>query len=235
MKYLKLFNESIDDNLQYDKLFIELSHLDELEIKFDFIEYEDYIHYFYNESMLFVQDKKKGWFYMNYDKIWSIFKTKFKLNYGDIQSITKKIVEKHFKLNDITTVQHTIYELILVEKHFKLSNITKTYENNNYIDEVKSKRIIDYVINKLIKPNEIKIMFDLLLFNSYIFLDTEYRDDDSLIIYDKSKSILWIHLSIYNYISNLISEPDVIVKRIVHILFNDILFDDINKIVIEIN
>ena len=109
--YINYIKESKEDeysnleieNLQYEKLFLELAHLDELEIKFDFIEYENDLYYFYNKNVLFDQYKKSGRFYINYDKIWSIFGSKFNLKYNDIQSITKKMVERHFKLKDITT------------------------------------------------------------------------------------------------------------------------------------
>ena len=116
-----------DRYIEYEKLFLELTHLDELEIKFDFIEYENYLFHFYNESELFLQDKKNGWFYMNYTKIWSIFGSKYNLKYDDIQSITKDIVEKHFKLKDIiTTFRNEFYDTS-VEKHFKLKDITTSY------------------------------------------------------------------------------------------------------------
>ena len=101
--FINYIKESKED--KYEKLFLKLSHLNELEIKFDFIEYKKLIFYFYNETELFDQDKKSGWFYINDDKIWSVFKFKFSLNYDDIQSITKKAIEKHFKLKDITTMQ----------------------------------------------------------------------------------------------------------------------------------
>ena len=100
-KYINYIKESKQD--KYEKIFISLSHLDKLEIKFDFIRYKYYILYFYNESCLFQQDKKNNYFFINYVKIWLIFEMKFSLDYDDIQSITKDLVERHFKLKDTTT------------------------------------------------------------------------------------------------------------------------------------
>ena len=99
--FINYIKESKQD--EYEKLFLELAHLDELDIKFDFIEYKNYIFYFYNETELFDQYKKSRDFYINYNEIWSFFKTNYNLNYDDIKSITKDLVERHFKLKDITT------------------------------------------------------------------------------------------------------------------------------------
>ena len=124
-------NESKED--EYEKLFLELSHLNELEIKFDHIKYEDYIFYFYNENELFYQDKKNDYIYINYNEIWLIFERKFDLIYGDIQVITKKIVEKHFKLKDITTLALLRRYSDKVEKHFKLKDITTKGSNSTTV------------------------------------------------------------------------------------------------------
>ena len=126
---MKNFINYIKESKQeYEKLFLSLSHLDELEIKFDFIKYKKHIFYFYNETELFDQDKKSRYFYINYDEIWSFFEKNFGLKYNDIQSITKELVERHFKLKDITTnIKNIVYQF-QVERHFKLKDITTIYK-----------------------------------------------------------------------------------------------------------
>jgi len=120
--FINYIKESKQD--EYEKLFLELAHLDELDIKFDFIEYKNYIFYFYNETELFDQYKKSRDFYINNNEIWSFFKTKYSLTYNDIQSITKDLVERHFKLKYITTFTSSGMMLNGVERHFKLKYIT---------------------------------------------------------------------------------------------------------------
>jgi len=118
----------------------------------------------------------------------------------------------------------------------------KTFEQ--FINESKNQQQIeDDVINNILKSNELKIYFDLILMRKYILLDTSYRSSESLILYDKSKNKLWLDsLRIYNYVKSYIENDivydtvDIIIKRIVQKAFyNSKLFGDINKIKIEIN
>jgi len=108
--YYNYINESKE--YEYEKIFLELAHLDELEIIFDFIKYEKNIYYFYNELSLFNLYKnlyKNSYFYINYSDIWKFFESKFRLNYDDIQLITKNLIERHFKLKDITTYDGNMF------------------------------------------------------------------------------------------------------------------------------
>jgi len=49
------------------------------------------------------QDLKNTEFWFNYDKIWSVFESKFGMNYSEIQSFMNGMVEKHFKIRGVTT------------------------------------------------------------------------------------------------------------------------------------
>jgi hypothetical protein len=53
--------------------------------------------------VLYEYNEKKGWFDMDHDKIWSVFKSKYHLNFDEIKLITKNMVKKHLNLKDITT------------------------------------------------------------------------------------------------------------------------------------
>ena len=46
---------------------------------------------------IFYQDSKNGKFWVNYYKYWSIFESKFSLNYEEIQAITRVLVEEALK------------------------------------------------------------------------------------------------------------------------------------------
>ena len=100
MKTFEQYN-NIDEK---EKLFLELTYLDDLEIKFDFIEYKEYIFYFYKDDYLFYQDKKNMKFYINYYKIWSVFESKFNINYEEIREFMKGMIDKHFNLKDYTPI-----------------------------------------------------------------------------------------------------------------------------------
>jgi len=101
LKNQRFFNIKESNEQDYDKLFLELAHLDELEIKFDLIKYEDYIFYFYNEKVLFDYNKRNGWFFINFDDVWSIFKNMYLLSYDFIKYIINKPIVKYFKITNI--------------------------------------------------------------------------------------------------------------------------------------
>ena len=51
MKTFEQYN--INDEKEMEELFLEIAHLDELEIRFDFIKYNLDLFYFYNDEWLF--------------------------------------------------------------------------------------------------------------------------------------------------------------------------------------
>jgi hypothetical protein len=53
------------------------------------------------------QDLKNANFWLDYDKIWSVFESKFGMNYNEIKSFMNGMVEKHFKMKGFTTVWFT--------------------------------------------------------------------------------------------------------------------------------
>jgi len=71
MKTFEQFiTESLNADILYEKTFLELSHLDELEIRFNFISFQDFtIRYYYKDMNLFKHDKVDEYFYINYNDI----------------------------------------------------------------------------------------------------------------------------------------------------------------------
>ena len=53
--------------------------------------------YFKENEWIFYQDAKNEKFWCNYSRYWSIFKSKLDMEYKDIQSITKLLVEEKLK------------------------------------------------------------------------------------------------------------------------------------------
>jgi hypothetical protein len=102
-QYFNLLIENFNNKeKEMEEFFLQLSHINELDIKFNFIEYKDTLFYLYKNKCLFDQDKKTMYFYINYDKIWSVFEKEFSLNYQEIKDFMSGMVEKHFKLKDYT-------------------------------------------------------------------------------------------------------------------------------------
>jgi hypothetical protein len=56
-----------------------------------------------NYRFVLEQDLKNADFWFDYDKIWSVFESKFGMNYNEIKSFMNGMVEKHFKMKGFTT------------------------------------------------------------------------------------------------------------------------------------
>jgi hypothetical protein len=82
-----------------EQLFFELTK--DLVIKIDNKEYPKGIFYFRNNKCIFCYIKNNGDFYCNYHEYWLKFYNKFNLNYNQVKSLTKDMVEKYFKLKEI--------------------------------------------------------------------------------------------------------------------------------------
>ena len=88
---------------EMENLFLEFAV--DLKIKIDEKEYPNRVFLFKNDEFYFHFDLENRIFYFNYDKIWSIFKSKFELNYNDIQPFMKYMLERHFKLMDFKKIK----------------------------------------------------------------------------------------------------------------------------------
>ena len=50
------------------------------------------------------QNEKTGYFWCSFDHYWLIFEKEFELKYTEIQSFTKGMAERYFKLKDLTPI-----------------------------------------------------------------------------------------------------------------------------------
>jgi hypothetical protein len=60
--------------------------------------YSDFLIYKKDGVVLYNYNEKNGNFWIDYDKIWSVFKSKFHLKENEIKLITKDMVEEHLNL-----------------------------------------------------------------------------------------------------------------------------------------
>ena len=75
---------------------------------------------------IFYQDAKNGEFWCNFSTYWSFFECKLGLEYLEIQSITKYLVEEALKREVTTPCSHEWQLLLLVEEALKREVATPT-------------------------------------------------------------------------------------------------------------
>jgi hypothetical protein len=68
------------------------------------IKYPDYLIYKKDGDILYNYDEKNKWFYIDFNKIWSIFASKYHLNDNEISLLSKGMMEEHFNQKGITTI-----------------------------------------------------------------------------------------------------------------------------------
>lgn len=86
--------------------------------------YVNSIFYKIDDEVVFEFNKKNGDFYIKISAIWSVFKEHFKLNFDEIQQLTKGILEEHYKLKGLTPYQLEPFYTHLLEEHYMLKGIT---------------------------------------------------------------------------------------------------------------
>ena len=119
---MKKYNNYINDKeKEYEFFFKNISHLNELEIKFDFFTNKKYLFYFYGEDYMFDYNKYYGnEFHINSDKIWSIFEDAFYLKNENIYDIFYKIINKYFDIKDIKIKKRFLESSYYVERNFSI-------------------------------------------------------------------------------------------------------------------
>lgn len=117
MKTFQKFN--VDDELEKEKIFLKFAHIDELEIKFDFIDYESDLFYFYKKFTMLCQDKVNETLYMSI-RIWSVFQSKTNLNHNETKKFMTHMLDKYFNLNTYISRKGIPNGITSIDKHFKL-------------------------------------------------------------------------------------------------------------------
>ena len=73
-----------------------------------------------------------NWFYINNERIWSVFESNYHINYSEIKLLTKNMVQEHLNLKNITTKNKGI-SYLFVEGYLILNDNTNKmiYEKNS--------------------------------------------------------------------------------------------------------
>ncbi len=106
MKYI--ITESQKDRAIIKWLNLEYGDLTPFETE----KHPDYIFFMKDGEVVFDYNKKEGVVYFSYDKIWSFLDSFFGLEYEEIQGLTNKWVEEHYKLRVTTTVPNKLSLLL---------------------------------------------------------------------------------------------------------------------------
>ena len=117
----KVLTEKLSIKNKQEALF--LSFLDGCEIKLS-ERYTNSIFYVKNDKVLFEQKLKSKYFYVTHDLIWSIFKYKYQMEYKQIQSFIKGMLETHLKLEGYTPDWLIDCNVQQLETHLKLEGYT---------------------------------------------------------------------------------------------------------------
>lgn len=94
------------------------------EIKIDKFNYPDSVFFFKNNKVLFKQNSKSNKFWYRYHSYWLVFINEFGMGYNEIQSFTKNMVKKHFKMRVSTPQTFAEPTFYAVEKYFKMKTLT---------------------------------------------------------------------------------------------------------------
>ena len=68
-------------------------------------------------------DLKDNYIWLDNDKIWSVFESKFAYNYQQIKNLTESVLETHYKLKEVTTHSKLLNPFVKLTLHYKLKKI----------------------------------------------------------------------------------------------------------------
>ena len=86
--------------------------------------YPNYTFFMKDGKVILDYNRKNGRCNISHEEIWSFLESVFRLEYEEIQDITKEWVEEHCKLGVTTTLEFDGTNFLLVEEHCKLGVTT---------------------------------------------------------------------------------------------------------------
>jgi len=95
-----------------------------LTLKIDKEKYPNSTFLFKDDKYFFEYDSKNRNLWCSYKHIWGVFEKEYSMQYSDIQSLIKLLVEEHFKCKGITPLLDYTFARHWVEEHFKCKGIT---------------------------------------------------------------------------------------------------------------
>ncbi len=123
-KYPPVNREELDIKNDMEDNFVEIMK-DVIEKPYKYgISYVDKNNYY----VYMKHDKKTNYLWIDYSKLWSIFKSKYHLEYKEIQRFFKDMVGEHYNLWDVTPIQTNYVNHPMVGEHYNLWDVTPSLE-----------------------------------------------------------------------------------------------------------
>ncbi|MCK9445697.1 hypothetical protein M0Q50_02265 [bacterium] len=124
---MKTFEQFYDDSYfeEEEKIILELYHLDNIEVIFDFTKYKQHIFYLnpQNKDILFFYNKKDNVFRINVNMC-KILQNKLVLNYDELSIILKILIEKYIKIYKQNVLEQSTDNIITrLKNHFNIENL----------------------------------------------------------------------------------------------------------------
>lgn len=107
-------------NKKMEEFFIQIMN-NELEIRFDFIIYPDYLFYCNAvlKDFLFIFNKKDYKFYINDYRAWDPLQKLYDLKYEEIHKFFGVMVDKYFNIKDYNILCAVGYKFFLISDYMK--------------------------------------------------------------------------------------------------------------------
>ena len=103
--YAEVGMTTVQSNTIETKELIFLDLVKDLERKEDRVKYPDRVLWFNkNGEGMFEHNEENGIMWCSITRVWSVFVSRFNMNYYDVQEFMNGMVEKHFKLKGVTTI-----------------------------------------------------------------------------------------------------------------------------------
>ena len=81
-------------------------------------------------NIIFEQDYKNEWFCVDYNKIWSVYGSKYGLNYNEIKNMIHGWLKEDTKLSALTPVIGLLLQIDMLKEDTKLSALTPIMEGD---------------------------------------------------------------------------------------------------------
>jgi len=121
--YLNYIKEQYEPNKELEYLFVQLSHINDLVIKFDLFDGVDLIiYYLYNGECLFYSYGRTKYIYINYEKIWNKITKNMIIEIGyefKVEQFMTYCINKYFKVKDYHTDWRSGHDMADIDRKFK--------------------------------------------------------------------------------------------------------------------
>jgi hypothetical protein len=118
--------KQVEKILQQPKISREerfLAFINGLQLEFDFEKYRDRLFFFRGDDVWLEYHLKDKYMWVSREK-WEVFEDEYSMDYDEIQTFIKNMMERHFNLKGVTPFCGNFVPSGLMERHFNLKGVT---------------------------------------------------------------------------------------------------------------